>query len=123
MKLTDGPLEMTDENYPWKDAVEYFNAYTIYRDAFPVTRGHMLFVPREASSEHVVECLMAAFHMGHRMKVMDICDGFNVGMNYGKAAGQTKAWPHVHLILRYNGDCEDPTGGVRNVIPGKGKYE
>jgi hypothetical protein len=28
----------------------------------------------------------------------------------------------IHIIPRYSGDVEDPTGGVRNVIPGKGKY-
>ena len=44
-------------------------------------------------------------------------------MNYGKAAGQTVPWPHVHLIPRRNGDMEDPTGGVRHVIPEKGNYK
>jgi diadenosine tetraphosphate (Ap4A) HIT family hydrolase len=29
---------------------------------------------------------------------------------------------HLHLIPRFAGDAEDPTGGVRHVIPGKGKY-
>ena len=27
------------------------------------------------------------------------------------------------LIPRKDGDCEDPVGGVRNVIPGKGNYK
>ena len=49
-------------------------------------------------------------------------DGFNIGMNYGSAAGQTVEWPHVHLIPRHVGDVKDPTGGVRNTIPGKGNY-
>jgi len=31
-------------------------------------------------------------------------------------------YPHVHLIPRKDGDCENPKGGVRNVIPGKGDY-
>src|SRR5690606_4149790 len=29
---------------------------------------------------------------------------------------------HVHVIPRYRGDMEDPRGGVRHVIPGKGNY-
>ncbi len=29
---------------------------------------------------------------------------------------------HVHVIPRYLGDMEDPRGGVRHVIPGKGNY-
>ena len=41
----------------------------------------------------------------------------------GESAGQTCMYPHVHLIPRKDGDCEDPVGGVRNVIPGKGNYK
>lgn len=49
-------------------------------------------------------------------------DGFNIGFNSGTAAGQTVFHVHIHIIPRFTGDVEDPTGGVRNVIPGKGKY-
>ena len=31
-------------------------------------------------------------------------------------------YPHVHLIPRKKGDCENPKGGVRHVIPSKGDY-
>ncbi len=31
-------------------------------------------------------------------------------------------YPHVHLIPRRVGDCEDPVGGVRGVIPGQANY-
>jgi len=48
--------------------------------------------------------------------------GFNIGMNNGKDAGQTVFHCHVHLIPRRKGDVDDPTGGVRNLIPGKGNY-
>jgi diadenosine tetraphosphate (Ap4A) HIT family hydrolase len=43
-------------------------------------------------------------------------------MNWGEAAGQTVPYPHIHLIPRRKGDVEDPVGGVRNTIPGKGNY-
>jgi len=49
-------------------------------------------------------------------------DGYNIGINIGKAAGQTIMHVHVHVIPRYWGDCEDPRGGVRGVIPEKQKY-
>jgi hypothetical protein len=48
--------------------------------------------------------------------------GFNVGVNIGEAAGQTIFHCHIHLIPRRHGDVENPRGGVRHVIPGKGNY-
>ncbi len=48
--------------------------------------------------------------------------GYNVGMNVGSAAGQTVWHAHVHVIPRYQGDVEDPRGGVRSVIRGKARY-
>lgn len=44
--------------------------------------------------------------------------GYNVGINIWKAASQTIFHVHIHLIPRYDDDIADPTGGVRNVIPG-----
>lgn len=48
--------------------------------------------------------------------------GYNIGMNCGKSAGQTIMHIHVHLIPRYDGDVENPRGGVRGVIPNKKYY-
>ena len=48
--------------------------------------------------------------------------GFNVGVNIGEVAGQSIQHCHWHLIPRRNGDVENPRGGVRHVIPGKGNY-
>jgi diadenosine tetraphosphate (Ap4A) HIT family hydrolase len=50
------------------------------------------------------------------------CDGFNIGINQGKAAGQTVEHLHIHVIPRYNGDIENPKGGIRGVIPEKRIY-
>ena len=43
-------------------------------------------------------------------------------MNCGVSAGQTVMHIHVHLIPRYDGDVENPRGGVRGVIPEKKDY-
>lgn len=48
--------------------------------------------------------------------------GFNVGMNCGESAGQTILHCHIHLIPRRDGDCDNPRGGVRGVIPDKQQY-
>ena len=50
-------------------------------------------------------------------------NGFNIGVNIGKEAGQSIMHCHVHLIPRRKGDVDDPRGGVRGVIPSKQKYE
>jgi diadenosine tetraphosphate (Ap4A) HIT family hydrolase len=49
-------------------------------------------------------------------------NGYNIGVNCGEAAGQTVHHCHIHIIPRYEGDCDNPRGGVRGVIPSKQKY-
>jgi diadenosine tetraphosphate (Ap4A) HIT family hydrolase len=46
-------------------------------------------------------------------------DGYNIGVNVGAAAGQSRMHVHVHLIPRYAGDVPDPRGGIRCVLAGK----
>ena len=50
-------------------------------------------------------------------------DGYNIGINEGRAAGRTVDHLHIHIIPRFFGDVEDPTGGVRNVIPKLANYK
>jgi diadenosine tetraphosphate (Ap4A) HIT family hydrolase len=98
-------------------------------DAFPVSPDHSLIIPVrhvvtffELSDEEV-----AAVHgLLRRAKARldsSLCPGgYNIGINAGKVAGQSIPHVHVHLIPRYVGDVADPIGGVRNVIPGCGRY-
>ena len=87
-----------------------------------MTKGHLLFVPKEDTEMHIRECFLAAYEYGLDLFKKEYCDGFNVGQNVGVAAGQTVMWPHIHMIPRRDGDCADPRGGVRGVIPDKQKY-
>lgn len=50
-------------------------------------------------------------------------DGYNIGVNEGRAAGRTIDHLHIHIIPRYYGDVKDPIGGIRNIIPGFGNYK
>jgi diadenosine tetraphosphate (Ap4A) HIT family hydrolase len=43
-------------------------------------------------------------------------------MNCGETAGQTVFHFHCHIIPRYTGDMENPRGGIRHCINGKGYY-
>jgi diadenosine tetraphosphate (Ap4A) HIT family hydrolase len=69
-----------------------------------------------------MDCFRLAYKYGQREVIVGNADGFNVGMNNLAAAGQTVMYPHVHMIPRRNGDCADPVGGVRAVIPGQSNY-
>ncbi|MDR9418524.1 bifunctional class I SAM-dependent methyltransferase/HIT family protein [Gracilimonas sp.] len=107
---------------------ELATVYSIY-DKFPVSKGHALVLPKRKSANY--------FEMTDKEKtacqimverVKDILtkkyqpDGFNIGFNVNKAAGQTISHTHIHIIPRYKGDVENPRGGIRNVIPGMGDY-
>ena len=104
-------------------------AYAI-RDAFPVTPLHPLVIPKrhvQGYFELGRPELNACHHLLEQEKKMieqvdPSVEGFNVGVNDGEAAGQTIFHCHVHLIPRRKDDVEDPTGGVRHIIPGKGDY-
>lgn len=108
---------------PWNDILVETRDFVLYRDAYPVTEGHVLFVPTQEDWQHVTKCWEAAYKWGTDWVDRGYCDAFNMGMNVGEAAGQTVCYPHIHLIPRRAGDISDPTGGVRHVIPHKGNYK
>lgn len=107
---------------PWDDVYVEDKTFWVFRDRFPVSPGHLLFVPKINNSENIIDCFRAAQRYGEWMVLKGDANGYNIGMNMGSAAGQTVMYPHVHMIPRRNGDCEDPVGGVRGVIPGQANY-
>jgi ATP adenylyltransferase len=111
-----------DSSAPWDNLVEEDYHVKVFADKYPVTEGHLLFVPKYNTVAVLMDCFEYAVQDGIKRVREGEWDGFNVGFNYGPAAGQTVEWPHVHLIPRRKGDMEDPTGGVRHVIPEKGNY-
>ena len=107
---------------PWDDLYQEEKECMIYQDRYPVTSGHLLFVPKINSRAGISSAFEAAYRYGEWMVIRGDCDAFNVGMNRGQAAGQTVMYPHIHLIPRRKDDCDDATGGVRGVIPGQANY-
>jgi diadenosine tetraphosphate (Ap4A) HIT family hydrolase len=108
---------------PWDQKVWEDFHIVVYRDRYPVTKGHLLFVPKYNTPSVIREALASALYEGQRMVDAGECDAFNVGINCGEAAGQTVMYPHVHLIPRRIGDCADPVGGVRAVVLGQANYK
>ncbi len=100
-----------------------------FPDAFPVSPGHTLIVPRrhvetylDASEDERTALWVHADRVITCLRESHCPDGFNVGINVGRAAGQTVMHLHLHVIPRYAGDVDDPRGGIRHVVPGKARY-
>ena len=101
----------------------------VIRDAFPLSPGHLLVIPRRhvasffdldpLEQADLLNLLIAA---RRDLAARRDPDAFNVGLNDGTAAGQTIAHCHWHVIPRYQGDCDDPRGGIRWVLPEKAVY-
>ena len=105
------------------------NNYFLIKDKYPVSSGHILIITniekadffdlneeerRELNDMIIVakELIEKEFKPG----------GYNIGMNCGKVAGQTVMHFHCHVIPRYHGDMENPIGGIRHCVEGKGYY-
>ena len=108
---------------PWNNQIKNSPLVAVYLDKYPCTPGHRLYVPKDDNPNWIARAFEDALADGNHMVAEGECDGFNIGLNSGKAAGQTVMYPHIHLIPRRDGDVEDPVGGVRNTIPGKGNYK
>ena len=92
-------------------------------EANSLSRGHVIVVPKR----HVADFFdMTSAEQDAVLKLLNearklllekhAADGFNIGVNVGKAAGQNRMHVHVHLIPRYQGDVPDPAGGIRRVL-------
>lgn len=98
-------------------------------DAYPVSPGHLLVIPRRHVAEwfettaEEQQAIMELVSAGKKLLDAEYSpDGYNIGINCGEAAGQTIFHVHVHLIPRYAGDVDNPRGGVRSVIAAKKNY-
>jgi len=108
---------------------EHGSVYAI-GDAFPVTPGHVLVIPRRHTRDFftmTTEELRDTEQMLRVLREEILRDdpsvtGFNVGVNCGASAGQTVKHAHIHLIPRRDGDTDEPRGGVRGVVPAKTGY-
>jgi diadenosine tetraphosphate (Ap4A) HIT family hydrolase len=102
---------------------------TAFLDAFPVTEGHTLVVPKrhvaslfDLSDEEQAGVWKLLAQVRAKLMAELNPDAFNVGINDGQAAGQTVMHAHVHVIPRRKGDVADPRGGIRWIMPAKAAY-
>lgn len=98
-------------------------------DNFPISKGHAEIVPKkhiisffDLSKEELIQMFDLLKRTKQLIEEKYRPDGYNIGINEGKAAGRTINHLHIHIIPRYFGDVFNPIGGVRNIIPEKGDY-
>ena len=105
------------------------STFIIKFDRYPVSKGHLLLIPKrhvesfpELRKTEVLGFFEILKEAQNTLVNQYSPDGFNIGINQGKSAGQTIMHLHIHLIPRYVGDVEQPEGGIRKVIPNKVLY-
>jgi len=106
------------------------NLAVAFYDKYPVTDLHTLIIPKrhcvdyfELTQAELNAINQLIFELKEILTQKDsTINGFNIGNNCGREAGQTIFHAHIHLIPRRKGDVSNPVGGVRNVIFGKGIY-
>jgi diadenosine tetraphosphate (Ap4A) HIT family hydrolase len=114
---------------PLQRVIEEIGSAIAIRDAYPVSQGHTLLMPKR----HIGSFFeLSAMERSDILNLLDCAkvmvdkefqpQGYNIGINDGPCAGQTVPHLHIHLIPRYTGDSLDPRGGVRWVLPEKAKY-
>ena len=113
------------KNWIVSESTNFFSVF----DENPVNKGHMMIIPKEhiksffdLNKERGKELIKFIKRLKNYLDKKFKSEGYNLGINDKEAGGQTIFHFHIHLIPRYKGDVENPIGGIRNVIPGKGDY-
>jgi len=117
------------DDIPESQIIYQTDAFMVIRDGFPVSPGHSLIVSRrdavtffDLSNAEQKELLELVGTVKEELDEEHKPDGYNIGMNCGSAAGQTVMRFHCHVIPRFEGDMDDPRGGIRHCIPARGNY-
>jgi len=114
---------------PENRIVDHNALAVVINDGFPVSLGHTLIIPKRhvgsffelnTDEQHAMLALLKTTKT--KLDQAHAPDSYNIGINDGPEAGQTIAHVHMHLIPRYQGDVEDPRGGVRWLISHKADY-
>ncbi len=102
---------------------ESATAYAMF-DGYPVSKGHVLVIPKRHSAnyfdlpfEEQSACWLMVNKVQQVLSKEFQPDGFNVGINVNRDAGQKMMHANIHIIPRYQGDTVGTKGGIRHVIP------
>jgi histidine triad (HIT) family protein len=87
------------------------NKVFAFLDIAPVNKGHVLVLPKNHSidfsdmaDEDIKAVFVAAKKIANAVMKATGAQGYNLGMNNKKAAGQLVMHSHLHIIPRFNED-------------------
>jgi diadenosine tetraphosphate (Ap4A) HIT family hydrolase len=95
---------LNERRAPWSEIEFRSKDFWVFRDAHPVTKGHLLFVPTTEDFEGLLSCYRAAYKFGYDGVERGNWEAFTVRQDCGEAAGQTIMYPHIHMIPRRSSD-------------------
>ncbi|MDO8557261.1 MAG: HIT family protein [Candidatus Jorgensenbacteria bacterium] len=102
-KMTRGEIKV--------DIVHESSGALAFLDQSPITPGHTLVIPKvhaanisEASHDSIGPTFIAVQAVVKLLKATLAPDGFTIGVNHGKAAGQAIDHLHIHVLPRWADD-------------------
>lgn len=101
------------------------NEYVLaFLDITPISRGHTVVIPKVHAEnisvlpdEYIAPYFTAVKRVTNQIRNTLSPDGFTLGMNYGKKAGQMIDHIHFHIIPRWEGDGGTSIHGVVHAPP------
>lgn len=99
-----------DAIYAVKQVVESTDMKSLYEDM--LQRNSL----KNRPTDHIETVLKLPF-LGNKP------NAYTIGNNDGREAGRSIDHLHVIMLPRFKGDVENPSGGIRNVIPDRAQYK
>lgn len=93
-----------------KNVIETTDMIDLYQDM--LNRGYL----QDRPKDHIEMVLQLPY-------LTNKPNAYTIGNNDGREAGRSIDHLHVIILPRYKGDVENPSGGIRNVIPSRANYE
>ena len=93
-----------------KQIIELTDLKSLYEEM--LTRDYL----KERPRDHIETILKLPF-LGKQP------NAYTLGNNDGREAGRSIDHLHIIVLPRYKGDVENPSGGIRNVIPDRAQYK
>jgi len=123
--------EIPKENKDKENFIVYRSKHVyIVLNIFPYNNGHVLVAPyrhvkylKELNQEEMLDLMQTVNLVTDALLRAYRPDGFNIGINIGRAAGAGEEHLHVHVVPRWNGDTNFMAVLAETKVIPEGLYE